>query len=167
MGLVSLLEGEEAKKLPVLFGLICSLTWLGCIFEYPWFIPPGWGLSKRVFASPNARRDWWRSHSAQTGAGNALLPLKKLFHAALLQMSPLFPEVRSYGKLWCFISSSMKWELLLILQRQLLWWGKMPQAVTSSTLLVCFPLPCHLPVPHSICPTACVCPFSFLDSECY
>ena len=75
-----------------------------------WFISLGWGLCKRVFASDSAsdsaRRDWWRSHSVQTGAGNALLLLKKLFHTALLQMAPVV------------LSRQILWQVLVLYQLQ-------------------------------------------------
>lgn len=102
------LGGEEAKELPVLLGPFAVMM------SYPtrmhlcasWCITLGWGLCKRVFASDSARRDWWRSRSVQTGAGNALLLWKKLFHTALLQMSLVV------------LSRQVLWQVLVLYQLQ-------------------------------------------------
>lgn len=62
---------------------------MGRVFVCPWFVTLGWGLCKWVFASDSARTEWWRSRPVQTGAGNAPLPWKKLFHMVLLRMPPV------------------------------------------------------------------------------
>lgn len=81
------------------------LIQLGCVIVHPWFVTLVWGLCKWVFASDSARRNE-RSHSVQTGAGNALLLLKKLFHVALLQMSPVV------------LSRQVLWQVLVLYQLQ-------------------------------------------------
>lgn len=73
---------------------------------HPWCIALCGGLCKRVFASDSTRRDWWRSRSVQTGAGNALLLWKKLFHTALLQMSLVV------------LSRQVLWQVLVLYQLQ-------------------------------------------------
>lgn len=62
------------------------LIQMGRVFVCPWFVTLAWGLCKWVFASDSTRRDWWRSRSTQTGAGNVPLLWKKLFHVVLLSM---------------------------------------------------------------------------------
>lgn len=103
----------------------------------------------------------------QTGAGNALPLLEKLFPTALLQMSPVV------------LSRQVLWQVLVLYQLQ--------QEVRTPANLLTEAIAavrknassCYLlhraglfspfqssPLPHSICTTACVCLLSSSDSEC-
>lgn len=109
------------------------------------------GLSPRLgaVAMSLGKERLVRGCSGQTGAGRA-----GKWHCC--RGLWWFPAGKSCGRVWCFISHSKKWGLLpLIFPRQWPWegkhWGgKTPQAVTSSSGLVWFPLSYQPPLPHCL-----------------
>lgn len=131
----------------------CCLIQLGCVFVHPWFITLGWGLCKW----DNARRDWWRSHSLQTGAGSALLLLKKLFHSEMVQMTPSQQASAMAGS--AALSAAVR--------RENSWSSSYRgNCCVEEKCLKLLPGLFSPLLSHSICSTACVCLFSSIDSEC-
>lgn len=152
------------RKRPKCCQCLVHLLWWWCliqrgyVFVRPWFVTLGWRLCKQ----DNARRDWWRSHSLQTGAGSALLLLKNLFHSEVVQMTP------------ALLSRQVLWQVLLLYQLQQE--GRTPDHLlteaaamlrknASSCYLICFPLPC-LSCPTAYAPLPVFAFFSSIDSKC-